>query len=221
MSVALLVMTDGRKDCIRKTIRSAETNLLGPVSERYIHDDSGDLDYHEWLMRTFPQYVVIGGGYRRGFGGAIRRAWSVLNYGSQADFVFHLEDDFTFNRIVHLNDLRWTLTRNGTLAQMALRRQPWNDVERAAGGVVEVSPNEYSEIADPRGFWLQHDMFFTTNPSLYRMSLTRQAWPIADHSEGRFTSDLLKQGFTFGYWGARDSGEWVTHIGAERVGTGY
>ena len=221
MSVALLVMTDGRKDCLRKTIQSASANLRGPITGRYINDDSGDPEYHEWLKAAFLEFTILGGGPRRGFGGAINHAWGMLGRISEADFVFHLEDDFTFNRPIYLDDLRWTLVRNGTLAQMALRRQPWNDVERTAGGVVEVSPNEYTEIADPRGAWLQHKMFFTTNPSLYRMSLTQQAWPVTDHSEGRFTSDLLKQGFTFGYWGARDSGEWVTHIGAERVGTGY
>ena len=219
--IALLVMTDGRKDCIVKAIKSAQENLMGPVLEFWIHDDSGDPDYHEWLRERYQGFIVVGGGERRGFGGAIENAWKNLRARSRVEFVFHLEDDFTFNRPVPLLQMMETLEDHPTISQMALRRQPWNDTERRAGGVVECHPDSYLEIVEGREKWLAHSLFFTTNPCLYRRRLMHREWPTGPSSEVRFTVRLRGDGQDFGYWGARDSGEWVTQIGDERVGTGY
>jgi hypothetical protein len=108
------------------------------------------------------------------------------------------------------------------LVQLVLRRQPWNAEERAAGGIVEQHPDDYQDATDGTNYWLEHRRFFSTNPSLYHRSLLTRSWPDGEHSEGMFTHDLLRdETLRFAFWGARDSGEWVTHIGRERVGTGY
>lgn len=232
--IALLVMTDGR-DHIFDTLRSFDEQVSGPISERWIHDDSGSPANADRLRAAFPAYRVISTPGRSGFGGAIRSAWDMLRVGSGAPFVFHLEDDFTFSRPVDLGQLAQVLDREPDLIQLALRRQPWSDAERAAGGVVELHPEAYHEceqvITDDRcteakwsATWLEQRMFFTTNPSLYRRQLLRwNNWPKGPRSEGRFSHQLLNRypDARFGYWGARDSGEWVQHIGAERTGRGY
>lgn len=222
--IALLVMTDGRRDCIEPTLASASTNLSGSITERWIHDDSGDLDYADWLDDTFPGWRIIHTPGRSGFAGAIRSAWSSLLGSSTADHVFHLEDDFTFNRPVELDDLARTLDRQPHLVQLAFRRQPWNRQERRAGGIVEMHPDDYTERSDGEAVWLEHRRNFTTNPSLYRRSLIADHdWPEGAESEGRFGIDLMAEhpDWRFAYWGSRDSGEWVTHIGHQRIGTGY
>lgn len=214
-------MTDGRGDILDRTLTSFDAMVEGPITRRVIHDDSADPGYRERLAGTYPDYELIGG-ERAGFGGAIRRAWQhVARYPER--FVFHLEDDFTFNRPVDLASMASVLDTHPHLVQLALRRQPWNDLERAAGGVVEQHPDAYTEVNDENGrAWLEHRLFFTTNPSLYRTSLCRQPWPRGPESEGRFTHQLLASPkVRFGYWGARDSGEWVAHIGDHRNGTGY
>lgn len=224
--ISLLVMTDGRRDCIAATIPSALANLSGPITHRIIHDDSGDPEYRGWLADTFPTFEIIGGD-RAGFGGAIRRAWARLVTRAMVPraerFVFHVEDDFTFNRPVDLTELAEVLDHQADLVQLALRRQPWNPQERAAGGVVEQHPDDYLERTDGAHRWLEHRRFFTTNPSLYRHELCHHTWPAGANSEGHFTHQLLvaRPQYRFGFWGARDSGEWVTHIGNERVGAGY
>ena len=38
----LLVMTDGRVDCLSRAIESARENLCGEVTHKVIHDDTGD-----------------------------------------------------------------------------------------------------------------------------------------------------------------------------------
>lgn len=217
-------MTDGRFDYIQRTVPSALATLDGPITSKMIFDDSGDPAYRAWLERTFPDFTIA---YhpsgRQGFGGAIREAWSYCRHLDER-FIFHLEDDFLFNREVPLSDLVAVLESNPHLVQLALRRQPWNDVERAAGGVIETHPEAYTEATDEDGRrWLEHRLFFTTNPGVYRTDLTwRHPWPRGLRSEVVFTNNLLRSPrVRFGYWGARDSGEWVEHIGEERHGTGY
>lgn len=230
--IALLVMTDGRADCIARTIESATANLdpTSAISELWIHDDSTDPAYRAWLRERFWTFNIIGppdGAGRSGFGGAIRSAWSTLSGRSRADFVFHLEDDFTFRRPVPIRAMAAVLDRQPHLVQLALRRQPWNAEEAAAGGIVEQHPDDYTECLEhwPDGpTWLEHRRFFTTNPSLYRRSLILDHdWPEGVNSEGRFGIGLLAEhpDWRFGFWGSRDSGEAVEHIGHVRAGVGY
>ena len=225
--ILLLVMTDGRRSCIERTLASAHERLRGPISRRIIHDDSADPTYRAWLLRTFPDFEVVSTGRRSGFGGAIRSAWSHLARTADQDvakYVFHLEDDFVFRRDVDVTLMAGVLAAQPRLVQLALRRQPWNDAERAAGGIVEQHPTAYTEVkVDARTAWLEHRLFFTTNPSLYRRSLTWRGWPEGSHSEGRFGIKLLEElpDARFAFWGTRDSGEWVEHIGDVRTGIGY
>lgn len=225
MTIALLVITDGRKDCITRTIPSALEQLDDRlVTERWIYDDSGDSAHRAWLADTFPRFQLVWHpAGRQGFGGAIREAWHILRARSNEPFVFHLEDDFTFNRTVDLPAMLGVLVDHPHLVQLALRRQPWNPQECAAGGIVEQHPHDYIDRTDGTNHWLEHRRFFTTNPSLYRRSLCHEGWPDVEHSEGHFGIDLLAKhpDWRFGFWGARDSGEWVTHIGHQRNGTGY
>lgn len=218
-------MTDGRKDCITQTIPSLLANLRGELGLLMIHDDSADSDYQDWLKEAFPDWVLLSGSRRIGFGGAIERAWHTLDTVASDDhrYVWHAEDDFTYNRPVDLESMARVLDEAPYLAQMALRRQPWNEEEKKAGGIIERFPKEeFPEYRDHRGsVWLEHRRWFTTNPSLIPRSLIAKGWPNVPQSEGMFTIDLVNQGRRFGYWGAYDSGEWVTHIGNERIGTGY
>lgn len=226
--IALVVMTDGRAGCLDRAVASAAEHLHGPITRRVIHDDSGDLLYRDWLTSRHPQWEVIGDGDRLGFGGAYRRAWKYLTDAVSEPFVFGTEDDFTFNRDVDLSDLVTVLDSRPYLMQLALRRQPWNADELAAGGIVEQHPADYLDCCEfvpghDRPFqWLEHRRFWTTNPSLYRRAVCSRGWPDTQHSEGIFTHRLLEDpAILFGFWGDRYSGEWVHHIGVERVGVGY
>ncbi len=214
-------MTDGRLDCIEQTIESARQNLQGPVTHKVIHDDTADDQHRDRLRKMFPDFEVIGQQMRMGFGGAIQSAWGYIKSRPER-FVFHLEDDFTFNEPIDTAEMAHVLDRNPSLVQIALRRQPWNDAERAAGGIVEQHPDDYTERSDNGVWWLEHRRFFTTNPCVYRTALTAKGWPAGEHSEGRFGLELCENPtIRFGYWGRRADPPKVHHIGAERAGTGY
>lgn len=223
-SITLLVMTDGRRGCIEQSVPAALQQLDGIIESVLIHDDSGDELYRHWLVQKFPTAdIVWHPAGRQGFGAAIRNAWRYAG-SRRAPFVFHLEDDFILRRRVDLVAMARVLDANPNLVQLALRRQPWNDLERDAGGIVEQHPHAYTDMvmAQTPDRWLEHRLFFTTNPSLYRKSLCSTSWPLGGNSEGHFSHQLLEDPeVRFGFWGSRDSGEWVEHIGHERVGVGY
>lgn len=221
--ITLVCFTDGR-DHIYDTIPSALDHLQGPISRKIIYDDSGDAENRARLADAFPEFIVTHHpDGRQGFGGAIRFMWKHLHEQDRNPYVWHLEDDFLFRQHVDLEAMIAVMEERPQLVQLALRRQPWNAEERAAGGIVELHPNEFFDCHDGEHDWLEHTRFFTSNPCLYRRSLCAQGWPADPYSEGRFGMLLrqLYQGCTFGYWGARSSGEWVQHTGSERVGTGY
>lgn len=224
--VAVLVMTDGRKDCIAQAIPSLLDNLKGNLGLMVIHDDSADQEYQDWLRAQFVDWVLVTSGRRQGFGGAYKRAWETINSVASDDhrYVFSTEDDFTFNRPVDLAAMSEVLDSMPRLKQMALRRQPWNSEEIAAGGIIERFPRaDFEEFSAGENAWLEHRRWFTTNPSLIPRSVIAQGWPNVPQSEGMFTLQLTKDDpmVRFGYWGAYDSGEACFHIGNQRVGTGY
>lgn len=231
MTVAVLVLTDGRDEYLAPTVQSAMRSLTGPIVEWWMHDDTGLDDYRAQLARRYPTFRHINGGPRQGFGGAIRSAWQHLAAQSTARYVLHLEGDFTFCRPVDLGHLAAVLETRPHLAQLALVRQPWNDTERAAGGLLAAHPGGFAERTDRDGHrWLEHRLWWTTNPSLYRRTLILDlGWPDGPQSEGVFTQQLLAKGtpevgpdhVAFGYWGTPTEGEWVEHIGQHRAGRNY
>lgn len=240
--VAVSVFTDGRGDYLDETIASFDEMVKLPVGAKHwrtIFDDSGNPDYYRRLVdKHGKSWAIISWPTKQGFGGTISRAWRFLSHNLDhgPEFVFHLEDDFTFDRDVEVAAMIHLLETRPYLAQVALRRQAWSPTERHAGGVVELHPDAYIEGGidtwnDPawpgerpeRGVhWLEHRLFFTTNPSVYRRSLCARGWPDGPQSEGQFSADLFSDPDTrCAYWGRRSDPPWVEHIGRQRVGGGY
>lgn len=223
MSIVALMMTDGRTGYLHRAVESMH-HLHGDISRRILHDDTGDYDHRRDLARRYPDWQVIGTPGRAGFGGAYRHAYDWLAHYTTQPYVWSTEDDFEYIRDVDLDAMAAVLDTHPRLTQLALRRQPWNGAELAAGGVVEQHPRDYADCHDLHGrHWLEHRRFHTTNPSLIRRSLLlRHRWPTVPNSEGVFSATVFAdRKARSGYWGARDSGEWVRHIGAIRTGHGY
>jgi hypothetical protein len=237
--VAVVCFTDGRYECIAETLDSFEQFVdLGPGRHwRLIFDDSADPLYREFLNVEYGErWTVLPNARRLGFGGTIRRAWDYLANIWAPDapprYVFHLEDDFGFDRPVDVVELQAVMEYRPNLVQMALVRQAWSPEEQAAGGVVQRHPDEYvrrtinlipteAEGRSREVSWLEHRLFFTTNPSIYRRRLCASGWPTEPNSEGLFWHRYREThpDVVSGYWG--DGTPWVTHLGQHRVGTVY
>lgn len=230
--IALAILTDGRKEYLVQTVASMFEHLAGPITRMVIFDDSGDDAYHVWLQDRFGPdgfEVVSHPTGRQGFGGAIRHAWGWLRENTNEPFIWWQEDDFTFNRHVYTTEMMAVLLERPHLAQIALVRQAWSETEMNAGGVIHMNPSAYSQHTDGVHWWLQHRLFWTTNPCLFSRSLLDIGWPEGDNSEGMFHHELMAHGllgtpaeFVWeAYWGKREDAPWVHHIGNHRSGTGY
>lgn len=199
MSVCLLTIGDGRDELHDRSIESAKMHL--PQFAHLVQIDDRD--------------------HQLGFAGAIASGWRQVAM-TAADWVFHLEADFIFNRPVDIAGMIHVLSEHRKLVQLSLKRQPWNKDERAAGGVVEAHPDDFTQITDAGHVWTEHRRYWTTNPSLYSVNWCRQGWPLEERSEGMWTQRLIEDAAVrFGIWGAKFDPPAVEHIGTERAGHGY
>jgi len=221
-SVACLVITDGRRDCLERTIASVEEMTTGiDPDTRIIVDDSASPMHRAFLNERFPGYSIHSHSQRYGFAAAVRTGWTMLGY-TDAEWFVHLEDDFTFNEPIDWVQLTVPLTIDKRLAQMSLKRQPWSPEEVAVGGFVEMNPDDFTEVRELGTTWTEHVRHWTTNPSVFHCSIVEQfEWPEGRESEGRFTIKLRDAGYRFGIWGSKFDPPKVTHIGETRRGKGY
>jgi len=197
MKTCLLVVSDGRHEYHHRSLASALEYL--PRFDQYVFVDDAD--------------------HTLGFAGAIREGWRQV----RTDFVFHLEADFTFRAAVPVEQMVGLLCRQPHLAQVALKRQPVNEEEITAGGIIEAHPDDFTEHRDRETVWTEHRRFFTTNPSVYPATLCSIGWPHVAFSEGFFTHELLRRepATRFAFLGAKHDPPRVHHIGDVRSGTGY
>jgi hypothetical protein len=230
--VPIIVLTNGRPECISKTIPSAHQHLSG-VDGMVIIDASFDDVYGQWLEDEFIDgsgkvAVMHLDGGEPGYWRAMQATWRYARYlldhlGVEA--AFFLEDDFTFNADVDLDDLVTVLDAHPYLTQIALRRQPWFHNEVEAGGLIEAleaQGEEFTERTDGERYWIEHRACFTGNPSLIPRATFEREWPEGDWSESRFGGLLFRdEGARGAYWGRRTDPPLVEHIGHHRVGTAY
>ena len=224
MAVPIIVLTNGRRDCVSRTIPSALEHLTG-ASTLTIVDGSGDVEYATWLRNTFGGCVPTGGvGYWRAMQAVWEQARALLG-GDSIDSVFLLEDDFVFHEDVDLTCLSRVADEQPHLTQIALLRQPWFVNEVECGGLIEALEAQgqtFTERTDGRHAWIEHRACFTGNPTLIPARTFKRDWPSGAWSESRFGRELFADPAARGaYWGRRDDPPLVEHIGHERVGMGY
>lgn len=222
--VGVCITTNGRRDCIARTIPSLEA-MVGPFVDRVICDDSGDRGYVAWLKATFPEWRIAAHPHV-GHGPAIKFAMDEAAK-LDADWVFWTEDDYEFTRRVDLAAMARVMDYEGDdLKQISLKRQSWFPPEVEAGPTVidRFAPATFTERESSEGPWLEHRAFFTLNPHLIRRGMVAaiaRKWPTVPNSEAHFGHKLFANPLPrCGIWGARSDPPWVLHSG-ERVGAGY
>lgn len=221
-SFVLVVVTDGRRSCIERTLPAAWENLKGlELARTVICDDSADIEHHAWLRLKFPDAELVAGRRRGGFAKAVRRAWDVA-LGSGQPWVLWLEDDFVIPQPVDLGAMATVMAARPNLTQILLRRQAWFPAEIKAGGIIEQHPEAYSDETDGTNHWCEHQLgFWTGGPFLVRRNfLAEHTWPDCPRSEHRFGQQVMRGDLRSAFWGKRTDPPAVEHIG-ERSGTGY
>lgn len=169
--------------------------------------------FNETIGFNGDQMIFDDRDHRHGLAGNARRAWEwALDTGS--DYLLHLEEDFLFHEPVSLRSMQLVLDVNPHLAQVVLKRQPWNDQEAAAGGIVEMNPDAYTERHWGALTWAEHDIIFSLNPCLIPRRVLELGWP--DGNEAEFTQTCLANGYRFAFYGGKFDPPRVLHVGAQR-----
>lgn len=198
MKVHLLRIGDGRDEVHERSVVSLINHLPEIFTSDFVVDDSN---------------------HKLGFAGAIQYGWK--NVPPTADYVFHAELDFLYNAPIPLERMIAVLEKHPYLVQMALKRQPVNETEKAAGGIVESRPDDYEQRVEHGEIWTENRVCFTTNPSVYPAALCQRRWPQIEESEGHFSADLFQDPRArSALWGPKFAAPLVEHIG-ERCGVGY
>lgn len=210
--IALVVTTDGRGPLLQRTLESAELNLP-QLTHRTIVDDSDNAEYAEWLDHSFSNYRIVHHATRRGLGGAVRSAWTEALH-DQPNYIFHCEDDFTFNEPVDLEWMTDLLAMHSKLAQVSLKRQPVNDVEISAGDWMKVDPSRFTNCYG----YVEHETLFTFNPMMVPAVVAQLVLNDLDCDmlERGVTDVLSRHGYKFGIFGHSTDAPRVTHIGDAR-----
>lgn len=194
--IACVVVTDGRvPSTIEACIESARQNLHGALGCTII-DDSADAEYAAYLDRTFSQFRILHNPERRGLGGAVSTAWSAA-LATPARYVLHLEDDFVFLAPIDLSSMAAILDANPLLSQLVLKRNPVNDVEMAAGGMMEANPSAFEDAGE-----YVKGPIFSFNPFLAPRKVIELANdPTQPMLERDVTDRLSVAGYHFGVLG--------------------
>lgn len=214
----LAVVSDGRTDYLRQCLASltAQTGFLtesDPFDFSVIVDDSDMGAAHDTFDSLFDRSLVHG--ERLGLAASLRDAWRIAAE-TDVDYLFHVEEDFTFRRRVPLASMAFVLDAHRFLSELTLVRQPWSEEEVAAGGIVAKDPHDYVECVRHGLQWLEHRRLFSFNPSLLPRSTFDRVYPPG--AVEREITDTLNADpdNRFGLWGGRHDVPWCDHIGAVR-----
>jgi hypothetical protein len=225
--VAMMVITDGRRDCIERMMKSYAANVVGQLRYICIINDSEDPSYTEWLHHKYCGDIdlIVSHNRRLGFGETVRDAW--VHVPLDCDWVLHCEDDFSWNRPLILADWIDVLQANPKVVQISAKRQPWSSAEIAAGGFIQQYPGVYFDkiyrgVSGKEYPVVEHKRNFTTNPSLMKRWVSQVPWPQSPDSEGKFGFVLkeIDPEFVYLIWDSIASEPMVCHFG-QRSGTGY
>lgn len=228
-NVMLGVIGNGRHEFLSQAVESLKKNVQYPWRIKVMINDTGDMQYAQYLEETYPDWHVVSHQKNKGLSGSIMSLWSAARL-LDVDYVFHVEEDFTFPQPIDIGLLKEILVADSTLAQIALKRQPCNEAEAAAGGFMQQNPGSYAthwyhsrpasiytDFKEPYRYeYVTHRNFFTLNPCLYPMKTIdigwQQGWGEREFSERLFAKDEVYCGFL---GGIHDS-HIVNHIGNYR-----
>ncbi len=216
VTIALIVITDGRADFLAETLAAAY-EYLPPFDTRFIIDDSGNNDYANWLRANYSLiagphlgYEVVHHNTRRGLAGAVQSGFDTA-LRTDCDYAFWLEDDMVFHRTPPVIDACAALDKNFELANMGFKRAVTDPSE---GADVLATMVERSTVHHVGPKFTTHDYIFSLNPGLIPRRTLELGWDAGN--EAGQTAALLGQGFRFGMWGAPFGPDYIETIGTGR-----
>ena len=220
MNCILTLRCDGRREYVERTVASVNEHIAMPFEHRIIVDDSGDLTYATWLDATFPDFECIHHASRLGLGGCFQSMLEVAT-GTDADYLFAVEDDTPIIGHIALQDMATVLDANESISQLMLQRPAFNAAEIAAGGVYQLTPDLFTEQTQGTHQFVTHEKWFGFQPFLCKRSVADFILANANNFlELGVTEPLKMAGYKFGYWGGLNDAPLCEHAGTTRS-SGY
>ncbi len=219
VKTALVVITDGRGEFLERAIASVDQFVGGDFSQTVCADDSGEPVYWDWLERVLDGARIVHHPNREGLASAIRSAWGLVDL-DKIDQILHLEDDCVFTAPIAIEEWAKPLDGNPHLAQIGLQRAPQSSQELRYGSLVG-----YLSTLSPvslRDGWIEHDVGFSLQPSIYPAWVAKVGWP--EHGgETEFTARLREHDplVRFGYLGSPGCDPVYVHEGFGRRSAGW
>lgn len=211
MNVTLCMVGDGRLEYLARAVESLRENVSYPFLRKIMVNDSGDPSVARHLTKNYPDFRHIHHRRRMGTVKAVQSVWKAA-LRTRADYVFHTEEDFTYNEPIDIDALAGLLESDSQLAQVVLKRDPYSWPEIEAGGFMELRPSQYVDTDSPVGPWVDHRRLFSSNPSL----IPRRVLELGFIGEAKFGQRCVDAGYRFAYWGRTTDPPRVTHIGQVR-----
>lgn len=220
-SICAVLLTNGRKNHVEDAFHTM-IPLIQQCTDGVVVDDSGDLEYREWVAHYTGLTTVAVDENPAGYARAMGTVWDV----AQAfDYVLLIEDDFILKAEIDLSRMVDMLEVQPHIQQFVLLRQPWFGNEVEAGGLIPALENigrTFRKHSTNR--WIEHRATWSTNPTLFRGKEWVEAhpWPQQDGSEYAFGQALFAEDSAnvCAYWAKHNQDVSVEHIG-ERKGFGY
>lgn len=209
--IALVMVGDGRLEYLARAVESLREQVPYPFVKKIMVDDSGSKAVAKHLKLTYPEFRHVNHHRRLGTVKAVQSGWKAA-LRTPAEYVFHTEEDFTYNEPIDLDALAGLLESDSQLAQVVLKRDPYSWPEIEVGGFMELRPAQYVDTDSPVGPWVDHRKLFSSNPSL----IPRRVIQLGFIGEAKFGQRCVEAGYRFAYWGRTTDLPRVTHIGQVR-----
>lgn len=236
----LTVLTNGRVDCLERTLAAFFAHARPRPSKMYVVDDGGATGSDAVFALSERYGKDINTAYETtgdmvgvpdeaiGMCGAMERCWlAAAESGDRGlGWIFHLEDDQLLLRPINIFHLALVQAstwgyRERALAQMALVRAPWG-AEIPHGGYIPKDPGWYNRVGAIRHGgpheWIETTRNWATSPALYRAELCQEfEWPTEPNCESLIGPRIRERypEAVFGLWGHGECQ--YAHIGVERA----
>jgi hypothetical protein len=167
-------------------------------------------------------WVIDDSRHSLGMAGAAAASWQRALENPSVTHLLHIEEDFRIQDLP-IDMMRRVLDRSPHLAQVVLKRHPWSDEERQAGGQIEVAPHDYTDCGADDLHWVEHDRLFSMNPSLIPRRTLELGVPVGHPGgvEAGLTERCREAGMRFAYYGRRSDPPRCEHVGFERAPVGW
>lgn len=216
--ILVAIVSAGRASYLKQTWASFEKNVkFSQPYDLIAIDDFPDTETYQFLS-TLPTTKKILHAVNYGLGQSINE---LIQEAKNYDYIFHLEDDFLFNREVSVDRMIEILENEEKMVQLRLVRQPVYPMEIEANSCITPHGFKWEQQSDYIKVWCG----WSFNPNLAKAKwYTKVGTVPLQKVEVCFSQAIYKDlddSYYVGCPGQVTDSSWITHIGEHRKGAKF